>query len=71
MVSERHHEIATPKMGTSNNNGLIGIDLNAGFLSICEVDRFGNPLKEWKIRTRCTEEQKSKSKPPSVTPSKK
>jgi hypothetical protein len=38
----------TPKIGTSKNNGLIGIDLNAGFLSICEIDRFGNPLKKEK-----------------------
>jgi IS605 OrfB family transposase len=44
-------KVETPETGTSNDNGLIGIDLNAGFLSICEVDRFGNPLKEWKIRT--------------------
>ncbi len=44
-------KVKTPKTGKSNDNGLIGIDLNAGFLSICEVDRFGNPLKEWKIRT--------------------
>ena len=27
------------------------LDLNAGFLSICEIDRFGNPLKEWIIKT--------------------
>ena len=39
----------TPKMGTSNLNGLIGIDLNAGFLSICEIDRFGNPIKSWTL----------------------
>ena len=43
-------KVETPKTGTSNQNGLIGIDLNAGFLSICEVDRYGNPLKEWKIK---------------------
>jgi IS605 OrfB family transposase len=40
----------TPKIGTSNLNGLIGIDLNAGFLAICEVDRFGNPIKSWTIK---------------------
>jgi IS605 OrfB family transposase len=38
-----------PKIGTSNLNGLIGIDLNAGFLSICEIDRFGNPIKSWRL----------------------
>ena len=43
-------ERGTPKIGTSNLNGLIGIDLNAGFLSICEVDRFGNPIKSWTIK---------------------
>lgn len=41
--------IETPKIGTSNVNGLIGIDVNAGFLSICEIDRFGNPIKSWRI----------------------
>ena len=43
-------EIDTPKPGTSNQNGLLGIDINAGFLVMCEIDRFGNPLKEWKIK---------------------
>jgi IS605 OrfB family transposase len=38
-----------PKVGTSNLNGLIGIDVNAGFLSICEIDRFGNPIKSYRI----------------------
>jgi IS605 OrfB family transposase len=33
---------------TTGLGGYIGIDLNTGFLSICEVDRYGNPLKEWK-----------------------
>lgn len=37
----------TPICRTSNDNGLIGIDINAGFLSIGEVDRFGNPIKSW------------------------
>lgn len=40
----------TPEIGTSNVNGLIGIDLNAGFLSICEIDRYGNPIKSWTIK---------------------
>ncbi|MFS0777580.1 IS200/IS605 family accessory protein TnpB-related protein [Neobacillus sp. 3P2-tot-E-2] len=42
-------ELNIPKIGTSNLNGLIGVDLNAGFLSICEIDRFGNPIKSWRI----------------------
>lgn len=42
-------DIVTPKIGTSNVNGLIGIDVNAGFLSLCEIDRFGNPIKSWRI----------------------
>jgi IS605 OrfB family transposase len=42
-------EIKTQKIGTSNVNGLIGIDVNAGFLSLCEIDRFGNPIKSWRI----------------------
>jgi IS605 OrfB family transposase len=43
-------DCTTTPIGTSKNNGLIGIDLNAGFLSICEIDRFGNPLKERQIK---------------------
>jgi IS605 OrfB family transposase len=43
-------ERGTPKIGTSNANGLIGIDVNAGFLSISEIDRFGNPIKSWSIK---------------------
>ncbi|MGJ7922601.1 IS200/IS605 family accessory protein TnpB-related protein [Neobacillus sp. LXY-4] len=39
-----------PKVGTSNLNGLIGVDVNAGFLSICEIDRNGNPIKSWTIK---------------------
>ncbi|WP_066062046.1 IS200/IS605 family accessory protein TnpB-related protein [Neobacillus soli] len=44
-------ERETPKAGTTNDNGLIGIDLNAGFLAICEIDRFGNPIHSWTIKT--------------------
>ncbi|WP_066258587.1 IS200/IS605 family accessory protein TnpB-related protein [Neobacillus drentensis] len=43
-------ERETPNVGTSNINGLIGIDVNAGFLSVCEIDRFGNPIKHWNIQ---------------------
>jgi len=43
-------DIEIPKFMTSNQNGLIGVDLNAGFLSTCEIDRFGNPIRERKIR---------------------
>lgn len=43
-------ERQTPTAGTSNSNGLIGIDLNAGFLAICEIDRFGNPIEAWNIQ---------------------
>ncbi|RBW68430.1 IS200/IS605 family accessory protein TnpB-related protein [Bacillus taeanensis] len=43
-------EIDIPEVTTTNLNGSIGIDFNAGFLSICEIDRFGNPLKEWTIK---------------------
>ncbi|WP_428911659.1 IS200/IS605 family accessory protein TnpB-related protein [Niallia sp. Krafla_26] len=39
----------TSEIETSNLGGAIGIDLNAGFLTACEIDRFGNPLREWKI----------------------
>jgi len=30
-------------------NGVIGVDLNDGFLQVAEIDRFGNPLKEFKL----------------------
>jgi IS605 OrfB family transposase len=43
-------ERETPKLGTSNINGLIGIDINAGFLAVCEIDRFGNPIHSWTIK---------------------
>jgi IS605 OrfB family transposase len=43
-------ERETPNVGTSNLNGLIGIDVNAGFLSLCEIDRFGNPIKSKTIK---------------------
>jgi IS605 OrfB family transposase len=43
-------ERETPKVGTSNLTGLIGIDMNAGFFTICEIDRFGNPIKNWSIK---------------------
>ena len=38
-----------PDIQTLTRIGAIGVDMNAGFVSTCEVDRFGNPLKEEKI----------------------
>ncbi|MFJ5714164.1 IS200/IS605 family accessory protein TnpB-related protein [Neobacillus sp. NPDC093127] len=43
-------ERKTPIVGTFNINGLIGIDLNAGFLAVSEIDRFGNPIKSWSVK---------------------
>ncbi|WP_462408654.1 IS200/IS605 family accessory protein TnpB-related protein [Neobacillus sp. Marseille-QA0830] len=43
-------ERETPKAGTSNGNGFIGVDLNAGFIAVCEIDRFGNPIHSWTIK---------------------
>lgn len=43
-------ERETAKAGTSNLNGLLGVDLNAGFLAVSEIDRFGNPIKNWSIK---------------------
>lgn len=43
-------ERETPPIGTSNRNGLIGMDLNAGFLAVCEVDRYGNPIHRYTIK---------------------
>ena len=35
-----------PKTKTSTQNGIIALDLNAGFITAVELDRFGNPLNE-------------------------
>lgn len=35
-------DVDAPDVTTVENNGVIGIDLNAGFLAIADVDRFGN-----------------------------
>jgi len=35
-----------PNIVTSLSLGSIGVDMNAGFVSLCDVDRFGNPLRE-------------------------
>ena len=43
-------EVDEPKIKTSIFGGAIGVDLNAGFLSVCEVDRFGNYLKSFDIK---------------------
>ncbi|WML52106.1 IS200/IS605 family accessory protein TnpB-related protein [Neobacillus sp. PS3-12] len=43
-------ERETSPIGTSNRNGLIGMDLNAGFLAVCEVDRYGNPIHRYTIK---------------------
>ena len=42
-------EVDEPTAKTSIFGGAIGVDLNAGFLSVCEVDRFGNYLKTFDI----------------------
>ena len=34
---------------TNKTRGSIGIDMNAGFASFCEIDRFGNPINEKKL----------------------
>ena len=43
-------EVDEPTVKTSIFGGAIGIDLNAGFLSVCEVDRFGNYLNTFDIK---------------------
>lgn len=43
-------EVDEPSVKTSILGGAIGIDLNAGFLSVCEVDRFGNYLNTYDIK---------------------
>jgi IS605 OrfB family transposase len=37
-----------PDIVTSKRIGCIGVDMNGGFVSCCEVDRFGNPLRKKK-----------------------
>lgn len=39
----------TPDTITNKTRGCIGIDMNAGFVSFCEIDRFGNPIVEKKL----------------------
>lgn len=43
-------EVDEPTVKTHIHGGAIGVDLNAGFLSVCEVDRFGNYLKTFDIK---------------------
>lgn len=43
-------DVEEPKIQTTTLGGAIGIDLNAGFVSICEVDRFGNYLNTFDIK---------------------
>lgn len=38
-----------PAIVTVLEIGCLGVDLNAGFVSLCEVDRFGNPVQEGSI----------------------
>ncbi|WP_245527883.1 Atg14 domain-containing protein [Ammonifex degensii] len=38
-----------PAPSTSRWNGAVGVDLNDGFLQVGEVDRFGNPVNEFKV----------------------
>ena len=45
-------DIDPPEIVTKREVGYIGIDFNVGFLTICEIDRFGNPIKEWSIKVR-------------------
>lgn len=42
-------EVEEPKLVTDRFDGFIGVDLNAGFVSVCEVDRYGNYLKSFDI----------------------
>ena len=49
-----------PAPVTSRWNGAVGLDLNSGLLSVGEIDRYGNPVSEFKIpvpmRDRSTEQ---------------
>jgi len=42
-------ETDVPDIITSKEIGCIGVDMNAGFISCCGVDRFGNPIEEEKV----------------------
>ncbi len=42
-------DVEEPSIVTTTKYGTIGVDLNAGFVSMCEVDRYGNYLKDKKI----------------------
>jgi IS605 OrfB family transposase len=43
-------EVESPQKTTLDHVGSVGIDFNAGFLSITDVDRFGNYLQSLEVR---------------------
>lgn len=42
-------DVEMPKVDSLENNGVVSIDFNAGFLAVADVDRFGNPLHSFQI----------------------
>ncbi|MFW6002574.1 MAG: IS200/IS605 family accessory protein TnpB-related protein [archaeon] len=54
--------ITPPKYQTLKGIGSIGVDLNAGFVSCCEIDRFGNPIKQKRISMNTYHRRKNQVK---------
>jgi IS605 OrfB family transposase len=42
-------DVDTPDIVSLENNGAVGIDFNAGFLAVTDVDRFGNYLHSFQV----------------------
>lgn len=51
-----------PAPATSKWPGAVGIDLNDGFLQVSEIDRFGNPVNEFKIPVPMRDRNKNQIK---------
>jgi IS605 OrfB family transposase len=44
-------DVSVPKATTSAQLGMVGLDTNAGFVTLADVDRFGNVRKVWNWKT--------------------
>jgi IS605 OrfB family transposase len=44
-------DVFVPQVTTSAHQGMLGLDTNAGFISLAVVDRFGSIRKVWNIKT--------------------
>ncbi len=57
-------DVDAPIIHSNENNGVVSVDFNAGFLAVADVDRFGNPLRCFHVPYRsnhCSSEQTKQS----------